>query len=54
MAECKGQTTMETKFFAPEALCNTKVKMEAYTDAKDQKVARRVVIKTTVEIEDVK
>ena len=54
LAECKGQTTMETKFFAPEALCNTKVKMEPYTDAKDQKVARRVVIKTTVEIEDVK
>lgn len=51
---CKGQTTMETKFFVPDAACKAKVKMEPYTDANDQKVERRVVIKTTVEIEDVK
>jgi hypothetical protein len=30
------------------------MKMEPYTDANDKKVARRVVVKTTVEIEDVK
>jgi TonB family protein len=54
LAECQGQTTMDTRFFRPEAMCNAKMKMEPYTDANDKKVARRVVIKTNIEIEDVK
>lgn len=54
LAECKGQTTMETKVFAPEALCDPMIKMEPYADTNGQKVARRVVIKTSVEIEEVK
>jgi TonB family protein len=54
LTECQGQTTMDTRPFAPETICNAKMKMEPYTDANDKKVARRVVIKTTVDIEDVK
>jgi TonB family protein len=54
LLECTGSTNMETQFFSPEALCKLKVKMEPYIDVNDQKVPRRVVIKTTVEIEDVK
>ena len=54
LTECQGQTTMDTKGFTPEALCNAKIKMEPYTDANDKKVARRVVIKTRIQIEDVK
>lgn len=54
LEECKGQTTMDAKLFVPDAPCKAKLKMEPYTDANDQKIARRVVIKTTVEIEDVK
>jgi hypothetical protein len=54
LAECQGQTTMDTRLFAPETICNAKMKMEPYTDANDKKVARRVVIKTNIEIEDVK
>jgi TonB family protein len=54
LTECQGQTTMDTRPFAPETICNAKMKMEPYTDANDKKVARRVVVKTTVEIEDVK
>jgi len=54
LEECQGQTTMETRFFEPEAMCNRTMKMEPYTDANDKKVARRVVIKTIVELEDVK
>ena len=54
LLECQGQTTMDTRPFAPETICNAKMKMEPYTDANDKKVARRVVIKTTVDIEDVK
>jgi TonB family protein len=54
LVECQGQTTMDTRFFMPEAMCNAKMKMEPYTDANDKKVARRVVIKTNIEIEDVK
>jgi hypothetical protein len=45
---------MDTRLFAPETICNAKMKMEPYTDANDKKVARRVVIKTNIEIEDVK
>ncbi|WP_397603934.1 energy transducer TonB [Sphingorhabdus sp.] len=54
LTECQGQTTMDIKGFTPEAPCNAKIKMEPYTDANDKKVARRVVIKTNIEIEDVK
>lgn len=54
LTECQGQTTMDTRPFAPETICNAKMKMEPYTDANDKKVARRVVIKTIVELEDVK
>ena len=54
LTECQGQTTMDTRPFAPETICNAKIKMEPYTDANDKKVARRVVIKTNIEIEDVK
>jgi TonB family protein len=54
LVECQGQTTMETSFFRPEAMCSGKMTMEPYTDANDKKVARRVVIKTIVELEDVK
>lgn len=54
LTECQGQTTMDIKVFKPEALCNAKTKMEPYTDANDKKVARRVVIKTSIQIEDVK
>jgi TonB family protein len=54
LTECQGQTTMDTRPFAPETICNAKMKMEPYTDANDKKVARRVVIKTNIEIEDVK
>lgn len=54
LVECQGQTTIETPFFVPGAMCNGNIKMEPYTDANDKKVARRVVVKTTVEIEDVK
>jgi hypothetical protein len=35
-------------------MCNPEMKMEPYTDANGKKVARRVVVKTTVDIEDVK
>jgi TonB family protein len=54
LAECQGQTTMDTQFFAPEAMCNRRIQMEPYRDANDKKIPRRVVIKTKVEIEDVK
>ena len=51
---CQGQTTMETRFFRPEAMCNGNMKMEPYTDASGRPVARRITQTTTVEIEDVK
>ena len=54
LTDCQAQTTMDIKGFMPEALCNAKIKMEPYTDANDKKVARRVVIKTIIELEDVK
>ena len=54
LAECQGGTTMETEIFEPDPMCNAEIKMEPYTDANGKKVARRVVVKTTVDIEDVK
>lgn len=53
MTDCSVQSTMETNAMA-DALCKMKVKFEPYTDSNDKKVARRVVIKTIVELEDVK
>lgn len=54
LLECQGQTTMEVKLFEPDALCKSKIKMEPYTDTAGKPVARRVIIKTSVEIEDIK
>ena len=54
LVDCKGQTTMDVKLFAPDALCKGMIKMEAYTDTAGKPVARRVIVKTSIEIVDIK
>lgn len=54
LVDCKGQTTMDVKLFVPDELCKGKIKMEAYTDTAGKPVARRVIVKTSIEVVDIK
>ena len=54
LTDCHRQSSVvETNFAAADAICKMKIKFEPYTDAQGKPVARRVTIKTTIELEDI-
>lgn len=53
VTDCSMQSTLKTIDMA-DALCKNQVKFEPFTNANGEPMTRRVVVKTTVEIEDVK
>lgn len=54
ITNCSGSSSATVNRVAPDTFCKMNVKFEPYTDASGKPVARRVTIKTNVNVEDVK